>query len=61
MTMAKAVSLPGQQLHSIYSYLYIYEPQTGIQQHNVTQKVNFIRSKNWQVMRRTDGEKDGKS
>lgn len=32
--------------------IYIYEPQTGIQQHNGVQKVNFIWSKNRQYRER---------
>lgn len=55
--------LPGcqrQQKRSIHSYLYIYEPQTGIQQDNVTQKVNFIWSKNRQVKGNTERERKKK-
>lgn len=38
--------------------IYIYEPQTGIQQHNGVQKVNFIWSKNRQVKGNTERERE---
>lgn len=64
--MATAVCLSGDSCQDVRDsnnvlytcIIYIYEPQTGIQQHNGIQKVNFIWSKNRQVKGNTQRERE---